>query len=359
MSALTGAERTGPLRVSVIVPVHNGAATLGRCLRALVAACSSGLDEILIVDDRSTDGSVAIAESLGIAVLPNPRGRGPAAARNAGAQCARGDVLFFIDSDVIVKETTVAQVRAFFDAHQGAAAVFGSYDEEPTAANFLSQYKNLFHHFTHQTANPDSCSFWAGCGAIRREAFEAVGGFDELTYSRPSIEDIELGSRLSVAQYRVQVDRSLLVTHQKRWTALSLMKAEIRDRAYPWSALLVAGDAIPNDLNVRWSARISAVLVGVLAIALPFLGLGHRRFYDVPVFDVALTAATLALVHVIALNRAFYLFLFRARGGLFTLRAFPLHLLYYLYSGVVYAVCWIAAQVRPTGSQRRKRPAPA
>ena len=57
----------------------------------------------------------------------------------------------------------------------------------------VSQYRNLLHHFVHQHGHAEASTFWAGCGAIRRAAFDAVGGFDAARFPRPSIEDIELG----------------------------------------------------------------------------------------------------------------------------------------------------------------------
>ena len=355
----SNASRSAGPRVSVVVPVHNGGETLALCLSPLTAVAGDRV-EVIVVDDRSTDASAAIAASAGATVVPNPRGRGPAAARNVGAERARGAILFFVDADVIVESSAVDRLLALFDAEPAVAGVFGSYDDAPFATNFLSQYKNLFHHFTHQTSEADSGSFWGGCGAIRREVFEAVGGFDEVKYPRPSIEDIELGFRLRRAGYAVRLDHALQAKHLKRWTTVSLLKADIVDRAIPWSALIVSADAMPNDLNLRWPARVSAALVGVLAFAIPFLALGHRKFYAIPVSKVALAAALTALVHVIVLNREFYRFLGRTRGWLFTVRAVPMHLCYYFYSGVTFVVCWTWEQIaRLIPARRRNRAASA
>src|SRR5690606_7770040 len=130
------------------------------------------------------------------------RGRcGPAAARSLGAEIANGEVLFFLDADVCIhpgtaeNPGTVARIAAVFEGRPDVDAVFGSYDTRPAAPNFVSQWKNLSHHFVHQHGHPDAQTFWAGCGAIRKPVFQAVGGFDQ-SYRGATIEDIELGYRL-------------------------------------------------------------------------------------------------------------------------------------------------------------------
>ena len=68
-----------------------------------------------------------------------------------------------------------------------AVAVFGSYDLPPRSPNVLSQYRNLFHHFVHQTSNDRATTFWAGCGAVKASAFRAMDGFDA-GFKRPLFE---------------------------------------------------------------------------------------------------------------------------------------------------------------------------
>src|SRR5262245_66485630 len=98
-------RRTAKPRVSVIVPVHNGASTLEACLPPLLQA-SPDLAEVLVIDDRSSDGSGAVARALGATVIAST-GLGPAAARNLGARRAAGDILFFVDADVTVQPWTI------------------------------------------------------------------------------------------------------------------------------------------------------------------------------------------------------------------------------------------------------------
>ena len=95
--------------------------------------------------------------------------------RNLCAQIAQGDLLFFFDADVIIPPDALRQIVVAFQHDPNLTAVFGSYDDMPFESNFLSQYKNLLHHYVHQTANEEASTFWTGCGAIRREIFFKIG----------------------------------------------------------------------------------------------------------------------------------------------------------------------------------------
>jgi glycosyltransferase involved in cell wall biosynthesis len=180
------------MSVSVVIPVYNAAAHLEACLTHL-AQWPAGPLELIVVDDGSTDGSAEVAQRFGAKVLSTGGRAGPAKARNIGARAARGEILFFLDSDVCVHADTLERVRRDFQEDASLDALIGSYDSSPASPDFLSQYKNLMHSYVHQHGRQEACTFWSGCGAIRRNVFLEHAGFDE-SYSRPAIEDIELGT---------------------------------------------------------------------------------------------------------------------------------------------------------------------
>jgi glycosyltransferase involved in cell wall biosynthesis len=286
--------------------------------------------ECIIVDDGSADNSIAIAESYGAKIVKNmPPRSGPARARNMGAQAAQGDVLFFMDADILVRPETLSRVAAIMQANPSLAACFGSYDDSPTETNFLSQYRNLQHHYVHQISQTAASTFWSGCGAIRREIFKEIEGFDATAYPRPSIEDIELGYRLKAAGGHIHLEKSLQVRHMKRWTARTLLLTDIRDRAIPWSRLILRRGALLNDLNLQTSQRASAA-----AASLGMAAVGAAMF-----FPRALLLVGLAVAALLGLNRDFYKFLYYKRGIGFTLLAMPWHWLYFLYSGFSFGAC--------------------
>jgi GT2 family glycosyltransferase len=250
------------IRVSVVVPAYNNAGELSQCLSALRTAASADT-ELIVVDDASSDDVLSTAARWGARVLRLARNAGPAAAWNHGARYARGQILFFVDADVVVPNNAIGRIRTILDCHGEIAAVFGSYDANPAAPGLVSQYRNLLHHFVHQTGKAEAATFWAGCGAVRRAAFERVGGFDEQRFPRPSIEDIELGYRLRRAGYRIFLDKSLQSMHLKRWTLRSVMRTDIVHRAIPWSRLIIESGETPDDLNVQGSQRASVALTGL------------------------------------------------------------------------------------------------
>ena len=325
--------------ISVIVPVYNGGAQLRKCLDALRASDLSA-HEIIVVDDCSSDDAVAKAEAFASEnTLSNTTElrffrldsrSGPAAARNAGATHASGDVLLFVDADVVVQRDTLERIAELFATQPNISAVFGSYDDSPAETNFVSQYKNLVHHFVHQQSSPEASTFWAGCGAIRREIFNAIGGFDSAKYERPSIEDIELGYRLRRRGFRIVLDKRLQVKHLKRWTLRSLLHADILNRAIPWSRLILEQREIINDLNLRFRDRACAALV------IAAIGLTPMSYFS-PFF---LLGTLTALSAVLLINFSLFRFLWAHGGPAFAAKSFALHTLYYFYSTAAFSFCY-------------------
>lgn len=272
-----------PTKISVVIPNHNGGAALTRCLDAVQESTYDNF-ECIVVDDGSTDDSPERMRDAAIQVIELRDGpHGPAHARNVGAQAASGEIVLFLDADVVIYPDTLRKVANAFSRVAELTAVFGSYDDQPGDSHFLSQYKNLFHHFVHQQANENSSSFWSGCGAIRREVFLDIGGFDTVKYPHPSIEDIELGRRLTAKGHKILINKTIQVKHLKRWTLANLIRTEVFNRGIPWTQLVIADRKIPNDLNLESSQRWSALFIGILLMFMTASALFHRQVLLVPI----------------------------------------------------------------------------
>lgn len=312
--------------ISIIVPVYGGGKAFSDCLASLKKSLLSPSQVIVVVDGEDTQ-SYKIAQRFGATVLQLESNQGPAAARNRGAEIATGNILFFVDADVTVHAYTVRKIADVFHRCPRLAALIGSYDDQPGASNFLSQYKNLFHHYNHQIGSEKASTFWGACGAIKRDIFFKMGGFDE-SYRRPCIEDIELGYRLKAAGYHIRLCKDIYVKHLKRWTAYSLLRADFFDRALPWTELIHRDDNFVNDLNLQWSSRLSVIFIYSLLITV------FASFW----WPILLSPAMLLILGLLFLNWPVYQFFIEKRGRLFTLQVLPWHWLYYFYSGLAFAI---------------------
>lgn len=234
---------------------------------------------------------------------------GPAAARNAGAARATGEVIVFVDADVEPRPDAFARIRAAFDAEPELGALFGSYDADPEASGIVSRFRNLLHHTVHQGAAGRAETFWAGLGAIRRDLFLAVGGFDAERYPEPSVEDIELGMRLSAAGALVRLDPLVQGTHLKRWTLVEMLRTDLLRRGIPWVVLLLRERRHSRALNLGWRHRLSTMgsLTALVALA-------ARR----------LRLLATAIAALLALNRPLYVLLYRRWGPLHAALGVPL-----------------------------------
>lgn len=174
---------------SIVVPAYNEAprlpATLDR-LRAVMAALPERRGELIVTDNDSTDATAAVARAHGATVVFEPH-RQIARSRNAGARAATGQHLFFVDADIVVPPRLIPECLALLESGRvcgGGALVTVA----PDAGARLVRLARVWN-WASRTAQ------WA-CGAFlfcRRDAFAAVGGFDERLYAA---EEIRLSRQL-------------------------------------------------------------------------------------------------------------------------------------------------------------------
>ena len=328
------------LDLSIVIPVYNGGDNFRFCLESIKRFAPSQV-EVIIVADGDTDGSRDLASEFDYQLLTNPISKGPATARNMGARIAKGDLIRFLDADITINQQTIIRILNFFAHHQDIAAIMGSYDDSPFANNFLSQYKNLFHHYNHQQGKENACTFWGACGVIRREIFLQIGGFNE-SYRLPSVEDIELGYRLIKAGYKIRLCKEIQVKHLKKWTVISLLKADIFYRAIPWTVLILKYQQVVNDLNLNWYSRTSIILVYSLLLYF-FLLFWKTEFIVLIFFNI---------IALLILNFPIYRFFFQKRGLLFSLMVIPWHWLYYFYGGLGFVIGLIRNRIFARGKVR-------
>jgi len=195
--------------ISVIIPAYNAASTIGHCLEAL-SAQTCPPDEVIVVDDGSTDGTAQVAKSFGVRVISQPNA-GPAAARNRGATAAHGDILLFTDADCIPAPDWVERMVTAF-ADPGVAGAKGAYltrQREPVARFVQIEYEDRYDHMRGQPAIDFVDTYSA---AYRRDVFVEAGGFDA-TFPTASVEDQEFSFRLAARGHRLVFVPQARVVH--------------------------------------------------------------------------------------------------------------------------------------------------
>ncbi len=302
----SGRPQAAP-RISVIMPVYNAERLLGECLAALRA--SEGAEyELLIVDDSSTDRSREIAAVAGCRVIPGGGRLGPAGARNCGVEAATGDVLFFVDSDVMVRPDTLRRLAAAFAEDATLDGVIAVQAPAMRLRNACSRYKNLWMYYTYaRRAGEDVPLFYTTAAAIRRQAFVDSGGFD-LNYTNPNVEDTDFGQKLAQQGYRIRVLPDLEVEHVKGYDLRGLLRTDfLRSMSLARLKLRKRADAMAtNDTSVPTGYIMSVPLACVAAVLL-VAGIATG---SVPL----LVETFLALAIVFMLNVPF-LRVLRAQGG--------------------------------------------
>lgn len=326
---------------SIIVPAHNAQQDLPACLEAIARQLTPD-GEVIVIDDGSTDQTAEIAVRFGVRLGRISKAGGPSAARNLGAQLSSGEILVFVDADTVPAPGAIAGLVSALAANPEIDAVFGAYDTRPAAPQLVSQFRNLLHHFVHLQAQREASTFWTGCGAVRRDAFFRIGGFDA---TRRYLEDVDLGLRLKSTGGRIHLDPSIQAQHRKQWTLGSMVWTDIWGRAVPWMTLM-HGRTQPRDHGARLTDQASAVL---LAIGSACTLAGSWSL-----------AAALLLASVLTAWR-WHSFLVATRGAWFAVRALPLHWLYLSYCSVAFAgmlIYWYRPRISQRASFRWPRLTP-
>lgn len=294
--------------ISVIIPNRNGASTIGKCLEAVFRSERRDF-EVIIVDDHSTDGSLEIIRRYPVRLLRLTSHSGAAAARNAGAQVARGIVLFFIDSDCVIRPDTIDIAYKAFIAHPEDVSG-GTYTPIAHDNGFFSTFQSLFVNYSEtKTPRPDYVATHAM--VISKILFDGSGGFNEKFM--PILEDVEFSHRLRRMGVVLRMRTALQVEHIFNFSLWGSLKNALRKSLY-WTMYSLRNRDLLKDSGTASFELKANVVSWLLCISLSVLFIisGEPGF---------LTALGVVCGINLIINRKFIGAINKATGPIFTLGA--------------------------------------
>ena len=256
------------MQVAVAIPCYNGARHVGRCIEALLAQ-SRVPDQVLVVDDGSTDDSVSVVASYPVRLIRHDNNLGLAAARNTALMNTEASLIVYVDVDAYADPEMLAALLAGFQS-DGVAGV-GGQGIEAVQETVYDRWRGLHASQGYGPRPRQRCDHLFGlCMAYQREALLAVNGFD--TYFRTNAEDVDVGFRLNRAGYRLIYTPQARVFHQRQDDHVSLHRAmhqwyfwafiaKRKNAQHPWTLMagtmrrLFWSDTLP-DLIVRRDWRL-------------------------------------------------------------------------------------------------------
>lgn len=211
--------------VSIIIPVKNGSSTLDACLRSIKRSYYKNY-EIIVVDDHSSDNTREVALRHQCTVLAAEGGEGANYARNFGAKAAKGDILVFIDADVMIRRETILEIVETLE-DETTDAVVGIYTARHRNESLVSQYKNLWIRYSYLKSPAVIDWMFGATSGIKRKAFEQLGGFNNDLMVQYG-DEIELGKRAARSNLNIVLNLDIEIEHLKYYTLRSFIKNEFQ-----------------------------------------------------------------------------------------------------------------------------------
>jgi GT2 family glycosyltransferase len=194
--------------ISVIIPNHNGSATIAKCLEAALASRYPKF-EVVVVDDCSEDNSVEIINQF-----PN----------------SQGDILFFTDADCLLQKDTLSILSRTISKEGPDSIIGGTYTPVSYDSSFFSVFQSIFIHYS-ETKKPDTPDYVATHGmAIDTAVFKKLGGFSEDFL--PILEDVELSHRSRTSGCRLVINPDIMVQHIFNYTLFGSLGNAVKKSMY-------------------------------------------------------------------------------------------------------------------------------
>jgi len=310
-------------KISVVVPVYNPSSAFNECLDSIASACQDLCSqvEVLVIDDYSNESIENIVRPYGFRLERMRQHSGAGATRNFGAALAVGDILLFIDCDVIVPRDSLRKVLCYFDTDPRLTALSARPAIDNGGTGFFNAYKCIFSYNLFHRTQKDVCYLWTSFAAVRADPFRKVGEFST-NYKYAGWEDLELGLRLASIGCKIINSDRIEVIHRHFHNFRSLIKNDWK-RAADYMKLLVHQHGIIRRIrsggqslqhHEKFALPLSVLLGAVLLFGI--VSVSASIFHQIGVVCLAITPF-LALMLILSLMGSLAL-AWRTYGPLFS-----------------------------------------
>ena len=302
--------------VSVIIPLYNGARSIGPVLEAVHRSTYEHL-EVIVIDDGSTDSGVEIIKELSsrcpYRLISFKENRGVSKARNAGAGGAKGDVLLFIDADCIVQADTIEKCVEELQRDE-SVCVGGVYTRKPWDDVFFSAFQSLYINYVEsKNEHPDYIA--THCMSIWKKTFEDFGGFVEDSFigHQASVEDVEFCHRLLRAGHQLTRKADIQVQHAFWFNFVGSVKNAVKKSKF-WTMYSLKNRDVMKDSGAASLQLKVNVFTQMLGLALIAAAVVSRIWW------LLIAVPGIYIINIIV-NSRFLLLIKKERGFWFLARA--------------------------------------
>lgn len=345
--------------LSIIIPSYNSLNKIGHLLYSINESCHirKSYYEVIIVDDHSSDSTVAFIKNeipklkkiSRLKIIELKSNKGPAAARNIGVKYAKGDVVLFLDADVILFPETLNRVINLFKEDPDLFALTGVWDKKQKGNGFFRKFKAL-RDWSYWINERDPKNYYylfsTRVAAIRKDLFVRLGGFDT-TYKAALIEDIELTYRIA-KRYAVIFDPKVRVYHE--FEDFIPVAKKYFWRSYYWSKIYRERKKF-DPVATTGKEALATVTGGLCVVFTTFLiaalliDFKGADFSIVGITIIQMISYLLLLTYFIfviqfLLVRKFIVFCIKEEGWWFGLKAFVTGIILYcvIIAGALYSM---------------------
>ncbi|MFA5157213.1 MAG: glycosyltransferase family 2 protein [Candidatus Omnitrophota bacterium] len=289
--------------LSVVVPTYNSRNTIKECLEHIR---NSGYKEyeVIVVDCNSSDETRAIAGPYADRVIKLINNAGRIAARQAGINAARGEIVVNVDSDVLIRPDTLFKINAYFDSHKEVDVVTGLLSKDCPDNRFFSQYKNLYMNYIFRRL-PERVTFIYGSIYAARKA--VLVAFEPLV---KIADDTALGQQLVSCGKQIAFLPDLEVAHLKKYNIFSFILNDFRI-PFDWAHIFIRYKGWKELLSKRVGyahspkRQLASVILAQLILA-----------------GIVLPPLSFLFFIWLILNLDFIIFLKREKGVIFALASY-------------------------------------